>query len=154
MAIRSLRERIYQTLAYEFFGLVLIAPLISAAIGLSGVESVMLLVWVAAACMLWSPIHNTAFDLAEWNLAGRVASDRPSGWRVIHAMSHEATSVVVTTPLIVLVSGLDLLDALAFDLGLTVAYTAYAYLFHMAYDWLRPVNSDPQSLGRTAPSHI
>jgi L-arabinose isomerase len=43
-----------------------------------------------------------------------------------------------------------MLDALALDLGLTVAYTAYAYTFHMAYDWLRPVNCDPETLGQTA----
>lgn len=139
MAIRSLRERIYQTMAYEFFGLVLIAPLVSATIGLSGGESVLLLVWVAGACMVWSPIHNTAFDFTEWHLARRTASERPQGWRIIHAMSHEATSVVVTTPLIMAISGMALPDALALDLGLTVAYTAYAYLFHMIFDLLRPV---------------
>ena len=139
MAIRSLRERIYQTLAYEFFGLLLIAPLLSATIGLSGGESILLLVWVAFACMVWSPIHNTAFDFTEWKLARRVASERPQGWRMIHAMSHEATSVVVTTPLIMVISGMGFQDALALDLGLTVAYTAYAYLFHMIYDLLRPV---------------
>jgi uncharacterized membrane protein len=144
MAIRSLRERIYQTLAYEFFGLVLIAPLISATIGLSGGESVLLLVWVAFACMVWSPIHNTVFDFAEWGLVHRVASERPQGWRMIHALSHEATSVVVTTPLIMAVSGMGFYDALALDLGLTVAYTAYAYLFHMLYDLLRPVGVDKQ----------
>jgi uncharacterized membrane protein len=150
MALRSMRERAYQTLAYEFFGLVLIAPLISAAIGLSGGESVMLLVWVALACMVWSPLHNIAFDWAEWNLAKRVASDRPQGWRIVHAASHEATSVVVTTPLIMLISGLGMLDALALDLGLTVAYTAYAYVFHMAYDWYRPVGINSEGVGRPA----
>ena len=154
MALRSLRERLYQTLAYEFFGLALIAPLICAAIGLSGGESVMLLVWVALACMVWSPLHNIVFDWAEWTLARRVASDRPQGWRMVHAASHEATSVVVTTPLIMLISGLGLVDALALDLGLTVVYTAYAYLFHMTYDWLRPVNSDPEGLGQTAPGFL
>ena len=139
MAIRSFRERMYQTLAYEFFGLALIAPLLSVTIGLSGGESVLLLVWVALACMVWSPIHNTVFDLAEWALAHRVASDRPQGWRMVHAVSHEATSVIVTTPLIMWISGMGLLDALALDLALTVAYTAYAYLFHMVYDLIWPV---------------
>jgi uncharacterized membrane protein len=151
MKLRSWRERVYQTLAYEFFGLVLIAPLVSAMLGLTGGESVWLLVWVALGCMVWSPIHNTVFDWAEWRLARRMASDRPQGWRMVHAISHEATSVVVTTPLIMLISGLSLLDALALDLGLTVAYTAYAYLFHMGYDWLRPVEGDSGSVARTVP---
>lgn len=144
MALRSLRERIYQTLAYEFFGLVLIAPILSVTIGLSGGESLLLLVWVALACMVWSPIHNTVFDVAEWSFAHRIASDRPQGWRMVHAVSHEATSVVVTTPLIMMISGMGFLDALALDLGLTVAYTAYAYMFHMIYDLLRPVVLDKQ----------
>ena len=144
MAIRSLRERIYQTLAYEFFGLVLIAPLLSATIGLTGSESILLLVWVALACMVWSPVHNTAFDLVEWSFVHRVASDRSQGWRMVHAVSHEATSVVVTTPLIMWISGMELLDALALDLGLTVAYTAYAYMFHMVYDLIRPVGVEKE----------
>lgn len=139
MAIRSLRERLYQTLAYEFFGLLLIAPLLAAILGLSGAESIWLLAIVALACMVWSPVHNTAFDIAEWRLARRVASERPQGWRMVHAISHETTSILVTTPLIMGISGLGLMDALALDLGLTVAYTAYAYLFHMAYDLVRPV---------------
>lgn len=146
MAIRSLRERIYQTLAYEFFGLALIAPVVAAVLGLSGGESVWLLAWVALACMVWSPVHNTAFDIAEWRLARRVASERPQGWRMVHAISHETTSVLVTTPLIMHISGLALVDALALDLGLTVAYTAYAYLFHMAYDLVRPVCAEAKTV--------
>jgi uncharacterized membrane protein len=145
MAIRSLRERIYQTLAYESIGLALIAPLVAAALGLSGGQTIWLLAWVALACMVWSPVHNTAFDFAEWRLARRVASERPQGWRIVHAMSHEATSVLVTTPLIMGISGLDLIDALALDLSLTVAYAAYAYLFHMAYDLVRPVNGTAET---------
>ncbi len=140
MAIRSFRERVYQTLAYEIAGLALIAPLIAAVLGLSGGESVWLLAWVALACMVWSPVHNTVFDIAEWRLARRVASKRPQRWRIVHAISHEATSVMVTTPLIMYISGLGLVDALALDLGLTVVYTAYAYLFHMVYDLVRPVD--------------
>jgi uncharacterized membrane protein len=139
MAIRSLQERVFQTLAYEFCGLALIATLLSVTIGLSGGESIRLLVWVAFACMIWSPIHNTVFDLAEWGLLHRVASERPQGWRMVHALSHETTSVILTTPLIMVVSGMGLYDALALDLGLTIAYTAYAYLFHLVYDLIRPV---------------
>jgi uncharacterized membrane protein len=46
---------------------------------------------------------------------------------------------VVTTPVIWAMSDLGWWGALLADLGLAVAYSAYAYLFHWGYDRLRPV---------------
>jgi uncharacterized membrane protein len=71
--------------------------------------------------------------------SGRVASDRPQKWRVVHAVSHEATTVVVTLPILVWLGGHGWGEALLLDLGLTVLYAVYAYGFHLVYDRLRPV---------------
>ncbi len=37
--------------------------------------------------------------------------------------------------------GHGLWSALAIDIGLTLLYSAYAYFFHILYDWLRPVKA-------------
>jgi uncharacterized membrane protein len=63
---------------------------------------------------------------------------------VLHAVGLEATSALVTWPLIVAVTGLGWLEALVADFGLTLAYALYGYLFHLAFDRLRPV---PQTAG-------
>jgi uncharacterized membrane protein len=139
MAIRCVRERVLQTLCFETGGLLLATPVYQAAFGASAVGSATLMTALALAVALWSPLHNAAFDMAELRLAGRVASDRPHGLRVIHALSQEVTGMVLTLPLVVTLGGHGILEALAVEAALTLFYAAYAYAFHLAYDRLRPV---------------
>lgn len=142
-----MRERIFQTLAYEVIGLAIISPMVAVVGGFSGHDSLVLLFIISIACMVWSPVHNTVFDMIDWTASHRIASDRPQSLRIVHAASHELTSVLATTPLIMYIGNLGMMDALALDLALSVAYTAYAYLFHMAYDLLRPVVSENDVAG-------
>jgi len=88
--IRSLRERIVQTLAFEAGGLLLITPLYGWVAGAQLRESLALLMAVSVVVMAWSAVFNTAFDTAEHHLTGRVASDRPARWRTVHALAHRA----------------------------------------------------------------
>jgi uncharacterized membrane protein len=89
--------------------------------------------------MIWSPLHNTVFDFIDLRLSGRVASDRPQVLRAVHAVSHEVTAVCVSLPLLIWLGGLSLWDAVFADILLTLFYTAYAYVFHVVFDWIRPV---------------
>ena len=141
MALRSLRERTIQTLSYEAGGFLLAMPLYALIVGHDASSSTLVVVAVAIACGIWSPIHNTAFDWVEWRITGRVASDRPHRMRFLHAASHEVTSIVVTTPIIMIAGGHSFLHALMVDIGLTLLYSAYAYFFHIIYDWMRPVKT-------------
>jgi len=143
MALRSARERACQTLAYEIGGLAIAAPLYSLIFGGGAGEGFALVAALALAVMIWSPIHNTVFDWVEWRMTGRVASDRPHRWRVVHAITHEATSLVVTVPVILWLTDHGIVGALLVDLGLTLFYAGYAYVFHLAYDRLRPVARPP-----------
>lgn len=139
MALRSPRERFIQTLCYEAGGWLLAVPLYVLVIGGTPAEGALLMAALAGAVMLWSPLHNTVFDWVDLRLSGRVASDRPHRWRMVHAVSHEVTTVVVTLPILIWLGGFDLWQALAVDVGLTAVYTVYAYGFHLVYDRWRPV---------------
>jgi uncharacterized membrane protein len=139
MALRSPRERFIQTLAFEIGGLLLVLPLYVLVTGSGAVEGFVLMAALAVAVMIWSPLHNAVFDWADLRLSGRLASDRPQRWRMVHAVSHEVTVVVVTLPIMIWVGGYGIWGALAAEVGLTVAYTLYAYGFHLVYDRLRPV---------------
>lgn len=141
MALRSIRERAYQTIAYEAGGFLIAMPLYGLIAGHDASQSSLLIVAVALACMAWSPLHNTLFDWIEWKLARRLASDRPQRFRMLHAISHEVTSIVITNPIIMLVGGYSFWHALVIDIGLTLLYSVYAYFFHIAYDRLRPVEA-------------
>ena len=143
--IRGWLERAIQTVSYEIGGLLVVCPVWKLVTGASAAESIVLLACLSIAVIIWMAAYNTVFDFAEARIAGRVASDRPHRWRVVHAAGLEATSIVVTCPLIVLAAGLDWIHALAADIGLTMAYAAYGYCFHLGFDRLRPVARCPDT---------
>ena len=139
MTLRTAKERLVQTCAFELGGLLLVSPVYNLIFAGTATESILLIALVALAVMIWSPLHNTAFDWLDLRLSGRVASDRPHRLRMVHALSHEITAIGASFPVIVLVGGHGVIEALIIDFALTVFYTAYAYVFHIAFDWLRPV---------------
>jgi uncharacterized membrane protein len=137
--LRSARERVMQTLWFECIGLLLVVPLYAAAAGAGMRESFSMVAVVSLVVMAWSAIFNTVFDIIEWRWTGRVASHRPHRLRSLHALLHELTAMVVSCPVIYAMTPLGWGQALLADLGLTLAYAAYAYVFHLGYDRLRPV---------------
>ena len=146
-ALRSRRERIVQTLWFEALGLALVSPLFAQFAGGSSAESLLVLAVLSVAVTGWAALYNTVVDRVELRFTGRTASDRPHRWRLVHAIGLEFTAVLLTWPLIVAMTPLGWLEALAADIGLTVVYTVYGYLFHLGFDRLRPVRpeaSDPK----------
>ncbi len=89
--------------------------------------------------MTWAAVYNTLFDRLELRFTGRVASERPHALRTLHTVGLEATAVLLTWPLVWALTDLGWWGALAADLGLTLAYMVYGYLFHLGFDRLRPV---------------
>jgi uncharacterized membrane protein len=137
--IRGWRERVIQTLWFEALGLAIVSPLFAWFAGASMGKSLIVLVVLSMAVMCWSALYNTAFDWVEARYSGRVASDRPHRLRMVHTIGLEATAALVTWPLIVALTPLGWLEAMAADIGLT--YAAYGYGFHLGFDRLRPVRT-------------
>lgn len=141
--IRNWRERVTQTLWYEGVGLALVSPLYAWASGSAGRESLLLLATLSLVVMAWAALYNTLFDWVERRYTGRVASDRPRALRTVHAIGLESSAVLLTCPVILVMTELSLAAALLANLGLTAVYAVYGYAFHWAYDRLRPVDSTP-----------
>jgi uncharacterized membrane protein len=144
--IRSRRERLIQVLWFEALGLVIVGPLYAYVAGTSMGESLVLLIVLSIAMMCWSALYNTAFDMIEVRRTGRVASDRRHALRVMHTIGFEATAALVTLPLIVALTNLGWIEALVADIGLTLAYALYGYLYHLSFDRLRPVLNGARNL--------
>lgn len=136
---RSGVEKLWQTLLFEAGGLIFAVPLYEAVFGRTSGDALTLMVALSVAALIWTPLHNTAFDAIEYRLTGRAASDRPHRLRLLHAVSHEVTPIVVTLPLVVWIGQHSFSDALAINLGLTLFYVAYAYVFYLIYDRLYPL---------------
>ncbi len=139
--IRRARERLIQTLWLEALGVLVVGPLFAHFTATSLGDSVIVLVALSIAVMCWSALFNTVFDRLEFRLAGRVASERPHAWRVVHSIAHELSAVVVSWPLIVALTPFGWPQALAADVGLMLAYAVYGFFFHLGFDRLRPVRT-------------
>lgn len=137
--LRTLADRVRQVALFEVFGLVLITPGFSWASGTPLLDSVGLLAVLALVAALWNGLYCTAFDRLEWRLARRQADRRPTVWRIVHALGFEGGLLVLTLPIIVAWTGLAWWPALVADIGLALTYTAYAYLFNLAYDRVFPI---------------
>ncbi len=139
--LRRLQERILQTACFELGGLVLSLPVFAALTQAGESDALITLVAVSIAVMCWAGFHNFLFDWVEFRVTGRVASDRPNSMRLIHAISHEASAIVVSLPILIWLSGLSWQEALLADIGLTLFYAVYAFIFYRIYDAVRPVQA-------------
>jgi uncharacterized membrane protein len=143
MALRSFQDRVLQTVIYEAGGILLVTPLYVLSFGSSGGQSFVVMVSLSIATLIWFPVHNTAFDWFDLRLTGRLASDRPQRLRMLHALSHEISVCLITTPLLIVLGGHGLAEAILVDLALSFAYAGYGYVFHIVYDRIHPVTRRP-----------
>lgn len=139
--LRSLKERILQTACFELGGLLLSVPVFAALTKAGEFDALLTLVAISVAVMCWAGLHNYLFDWVEFRLTQRLASDRPTSMRLVHALSHEVSAIVVSLPVLIWLSGLSWQEALLADIGLTLFYAAYAFIFYRIYDAVRPVQT-------------
>lgn len=141
MTLRSPSERAIQTVSYEACGLLIVIPYYSMLFGATSGHSFLLLACVSGVVLIWAPLHNTLFDMLDLHSFGRLASNRPHKWRIVHATSLELSSIVLTLPVIMAIAGHGIWQALAVNVSLTLFYTIYGYVFHFVYDHLRPIKA-------------
>jgi uncharacterized membrane protein len=162
MTVRNLYDRTVQTILCQAGGIIMVTPVYAAISGGGAAQSTLVITLVFAAAIVWAALFNTLFDLLEWHLAYRVASDRPHFWRVLHAVILEGSTLVVSVPIFVWIGGHSVGEAMMIDLGLTAFCAVYAYFFFLGYDRLRPLRRDhdhgqtrsmpEQALGRAGQS--
>jgi len=140
--LRSLPDRLRQVLFYEIGGVCLISPLFAAVSGASSSQSAGLLGVLALVMAAWNGACTTAFDWAERAITGRAADDRHPFLRAAQAVVVEFGGVVATTPVIAAWTTVTWRAAFLEDVGLTLAYAAYAFCFGIGYDSLFPIDSE------------
>lgn len=138
-SLRSPKERMLQTISFELIGVVFVSPVYAKLAGASLGKGAAMIALLSAVILIWTPLFNTLFDLVEHRCTKRTACERPHRLRLRHAVLHEVSAVAMTCPLLMWVGGHSLASALALNLGLSITYTIYTYVFHILYDFYRPV---------------
>jgi uncharacterized membrane protein len=119
----------------------LLSPLLAIVTNASPNHTAGLLVVLALLMAAWNGVYSTGFDWAERAITGGAADHRPPLLRAAHAVMLETGGVVATTPVIAAWTAVTWRLALLEDLGLTLAYSAYALCFGLIYDSLFPIDS-------------
>lgn len=139
--LRSPLDRARQVIAFEIGGLILVTPPFAWASGVPARESIGLLIIIAVIAAVWNAVYNTVFDRIEGHLTGRTADQRATTWRVIHAAGFEIGLLLMSLPMVMAWTAMGWIEALLVDIGLALAYVAYAFVFNLGYDRAFPIAS-------------
>lgn len=139
--LRSPRERLFQAVLYEAIGLAILTPAYGLAMGLPLGNSFITMALISGLVILWSSVYNGAFDRLMLRRTGRLAHQKTTAIRILHAALYEVSITSFAVPIIAFMSGKGWWVALAADIGFTAVYFAYTYLFYLTYDRLRPLRA-------------
>ena len=137
--LRSPRERVIQAVIYEALGLAILTPAYGFAMGLPLDNSLVTMALISGIVIVWSPVYNTVFDRLLLRWRGLLAHQKTRAQRALHALLYEATITTFAVPIIAFMSSMGWWMAFVADIGFTIVYLCYTYLFHAIYDRLRPV---------------
>lgn len=135
--LRTTGDRIRHALIYEAIGLTLAVPLAAWGFGTDLVKTGVLGVFFSLLAMVWTMAYNYYFDKALLKL-GRNPARRGVLLRAAHTLLFEAGFLIVSVPAIAWWLSLSLWEAVAMDLGFTLFYVAYTYVYNWGYDTIFP----------------
>jgi uncharacterized membrane protein len=141
---RSVVERIAQTLAFEAIGWVVVTPAYRAVTDAALFDSLTLMLAVSIVAALWCVAFDALFEWVESCSVRRMASRRPHHVSLLQATMREATVIPMTLPVIYMLTGMSLQDALMTDIALAVVYVVYGYLFFLVVDQPRGLTAPRQ----------
>lgn len=137
--LRTWPDRLRQVLLFELIGLVLVTPVFAWVMRRGLADSAALMVVLSLLAATWNAAYGSSVDWAQARLFGRRADQRGLLGRVLHAVFFEGGLLILSLPVIVMWTGLGWWEALVADVGLSLTYAAYAFVFNLAYDRRFPI---------------
>ncbi|WP_319541377.1 PACE efflux transporter [uncultured Pseudodesulfovibrio sp.] len=146
--MRTQADRIRHTIMFEVIGLLTCVPLAAWILERDILKVGTMSMVISLTAMGCNYLFNIAFDHLLVKL-GRRLNDRPPWLRCIHAVSFEASLLILTVPFVAWWLDLSLWAAFITDIGFAVFFLVYAYFYNWAYDAIFPMPADqPQSSSR------
>lgn len=129
----SIKERIFHTILFESFALLLTIPV---ALYFATQETniiVKTLVIISLVATVWNYIFNVIFD----KIFGTNRITRGLGLRIVHTVSFEIIFLILTVPYMAYMLEVGLWTAFLLDIGVVIFYLLYTLIFNWIYDILR-----------------
>ena len=138
--MRSLTDRIRHMISFEVIALLLATTLGSWVTGSSMEKIGMLGVMFSGLAMGWNFAFNWMFDY--WEMKSRPGQKRTIGLRVIHASLFELVLVTVGVFMTAWWLNIGYLEALILDIGFSLFFLVYAFVFNWIYDLVFPIHHE------------
>lgn len=132
-AQKTLKERLFHALLFEFTALAICAPSLAWIMGQPLAHMGALTLMFSLVATLWNMLYNALFDRAQ----RRLGFSRTLPVRLLHASLFEAGLVVMLVPLAAWWLNVGLLEAFILDIGLLLFFLPYTVAFNWVYDALR-----------------
>ncbi|RBC03239.1 hypothetical protein C3E97_004150 [Pseudomonas sp. MWU12-2115] len=132
-ANKSIVERIFQAIGFEFLAILICTPLLAWIMDKPLLDMGAVTVLIALLALAWNVLFNGFFDrmLKRLNVAH-------NAWtRVVHALLFEGGLIVMGVPLIAWWLSVSLWQAFLLDIGVLLFFLPYTYVYHWGYDVVR-----------------
>lgn len=130
---KTLKERLFHALLFEFIALAICAPTLAWIMGQPLAHMGALTLMFSLVATLWNMVYNALFDRAQ----RRLGFVRTLPVRILHASLFEAGLVVMLVPLAAWWLNIGLVEAFILDIGLLLFFLPYTVVFNWGYDTLR-----------------
>ncbi|MCV6591239.1 MAG: PACE efflux transporter [Marinobacterium sp.] len=144
--MRTTADRIRHTLLFETIAVVLTIYIAGLFIDNSPMEIGSLSIALSLIAMSWNYLYNLMFDkwLCKKN-DGVMPRQRSGKLRITHAVLFEGGLLFATLPMVAWWLDMTLLHALVMDIGLSLFFMVYAFVFNWGYDQAFPL-SEPTAV--------
>ena len=129
----SFTIRVIHMLGFEFFALIIFAPLAALVLNKGLFEIASFGVIASVIAMLWNFIYNYMFDSAEKKL-GKDRFRRSIMLRIFHALLFELGLLIATIPLVAFWLNMTLWQAFIVDIAFVIFFLLYAFVYNWLFD--------------------
>lgn len=126
-------ERIFQSVLFEAFALILISYILNYLTRVSLGRAGMLSFFSALTATIWNYIYNRFFDYLQQSYGFH----RGMGVRLLHAVIFETGLIVFLVPVAMILLHISLVNAIVVEAGLVLFFVPYTIVFNWSYDFVR-----------------
>lgn len=135
--MRTVKDRIRHTLAFQIIGLMIFAPLASLVFGFEMHLMGTIAIVASITATIWNYIYNLLFDHALLKIRENV--DKTLSLRMLHAFLFEAGLLCLLLPFIAWYLNMTLWEAFKMDIVMATFYLVYAFIYNLIYDKVYPI---------------
>lgn len=141
--MRTVKDRIRHTLAFQIIGLMIFTPLASLVFGFEMHLMGTIAIVASITATIWNYIYNLLFDHALSRIRENV--DKTLSLRVLHAFLFEVGLLCLLLPFIAWYLNMTLWEAFKMDIVMATFYLVYAFIYNLVYDKVYPIQYRPSN---------